>query len=49
MFPDFGLPPDIVGAALGGLGVEEVVGLEAKASLIIHCCFHCLIRLVDSR
>jgi len=26
----FGLPPDIVGAALGGLGVEEVVGLEAK-------------------
>jgi len=26
----FGLPPDIVGAALGGLGVEEVVGLESK-------------------
>ncbi|KZP17898.1 RmlC-like cupin, partial [Athelia psychrophila] len=25
----FGLPPDIVGAALGGLGVEEVGGLEA--------------------
>ncbi|KAI0033515.1 RmlC-like cupin domain-containing protein, partial [Vararia minispora EC-137] len=25
----FGLPPDIVGATLGGLGVEEVAGLEA--------------------
>jgi len=24
----FGLPPDIVGAALGGLGVEQVYGLE---------------------
>ncbi|TDL25323.1 RmlC-like cupin [Rickenella mellea] len=26
----FGLPPDVVGATLGGLGVEEVAGLEAK-------------------
>ena len=25
----FGLPPDIVGAALGGLGVQEVADLEA--------------------
>ncbi|KAI0318172.1 RmlC-like cupin domain-containing protein, partial [Amylostereum chailletii] len=25
----FGLPPDIVGAALGGLGVTEVAGLES--------------------
>lgn len=25
----FGLPPDIVGAALGGLGVQEVLDLEA--------------------
>lgn len=25
----FGLPPDIVGATLGGLGVEEVAGFEA--------------------
>ena len=41
MFPDFGLPPDIVGAALGGLGVEEVVGLEAKVDIIIHPCFNC--------
>ena len=30
----FGLPPDIVGAALGGLGVEEVYGLESKVSII---------------
>ncbi|KAI0065403.1 RmlC-like cupin [Artomyces pyxidatus] len=27
---DFGLPPDIVGAALGGLGVVEIQGLESK-------------------
>lgn len=26
----FGLPPDIVGASLGGIGVQEVAGLEAK-------------------
>ena len=26
---DFGLPPDIVGTTLGGLGVEEVFGLES--------------------
>lgn len=26
----FGLPPDIVGAALGGLGVVQVAGLEEK-------------------
>ena len=26
--PVFGLPPDIVGAALGGLGVVQVAGLE---------------------
>ncbi|KAI0069312.1 RmlC-like cupin [Artomyces pyxidatus] len=26
----FGLPPDIVGAALGGLGVTEILGLESK-------------------
>ncbi|KAI0069277.1 RmlC-like cupin [Artomyces pyxidatus] len=26
----FGLPPDIVGAALGGLGVTEIHGLESK-------------------
>ena len=28
MFPDFGLPPDIIGSTLNGLGVEEVYGLE---------------------
>jgi len=27
---DFGLPPDIVGAALGGIGVQEIAGLESK-------------------
>jgi hypothetical protein len=27
---DFGLPPDVVGATLGGLGVTEVAGLESK-------------------
>jgi len=26
----FGLPPDIVGASLGGIGVQQVAGLEAK-------------------
>ncbi|KAK7683714.1 hypothetical protein QCA50_013090 [Cerrena zonata] len=26
----FGLPPDIVAASLGGIGVEEVAGLESK-------------------
>ena len=26
---DFGLPPDIVGSTLNGLGVEEVYGLES--------------------
>ena len=26
---DFGLPPDIVGSTLNGLGVEEVFGLES--------------------
>jgi hypothetical protein len=26
----FGLPPDIVGATLGDIGVVEVAGLEAK-------------------
>jgi hypothetical protein len=26
----FGIPPDIIGAALGGLGVEEVLGLGSK-------------------
>lgn len=30
--PDFGLPPDIVAASLGNLGVEEVVGIEALVS-----------------
>ena len=29
MFLDFGLPPDIVGSTLNGLGVEEVFGLES--------------------
>ena len=29
IIPDFGLPPDIVGASLNGLGVEEVYGLES--------------------
>jgi hypothetical protein len=28
----FGLPVDIVGAALGGLGVEVIAGLEALVS-----------------
>ena len=27
---DFGLPPDIVGATFGGLGVVEVAGLESQ-------------------
>lgn len=27
--------PDIVGAALGGLGVEEVAGLEAKVRIAL--------------
>ena len=27
--PDFGLPPDIVGSTLNGLGVEEVFRLES--------------------
>ena len=27
---DFGLPPDIVGATLNGLGVVEIQGLETK-------------------
>lgn len=26
----FGLPPDIVGASLGGIGVQQVAGLESK-------------------
>ncbi|EKM57835.1 uncharacterized protein PHACADRAFT_206707 [Phanerochaete carnosa HHB-10118-sp] len=30
----FGLPPDIVNIALGDIGVEQVAGLEAKASAL---------------
>lgn len=33
---DFGLPADIIGAALGGLGVEEVVGMEALVCVVAH-------------
>ncbi|KAI0701224.1 RmlC-like cupin domain-containing protein [Cytidiella melzeri] len=30
----FGLPPTVVAAALGGVGVEEIAGLESKVMLI---------------
>ena len=34
-FVDFGLPPDIVGASLGDLGVQDVAGLEAMVRLTL--------------
>ena len=39
LFLDFGLPADIVGAALGGIGVEEVVGMEALVRVMAHALF----------
>ena len=35
----FGLPPAIVDATLGGIGVEQVAGLEAKVRQCI-CSLH---------
>lgn len=32
LIPVFGLPPSIVNAALGDIGVEQVAGLEAKVT-----------------
>ena len=29
IYTDFGLPPDIIAATLGGVGVQEIAGLES--------------------